>query len=88
MARENRTSDNHDFCFIVRPEPGQSISRILQSLTVAHTGRYPKHPRSAGHVWPGRFQSPVVQDDEHVLVVLRSIAANPLRGSLVTDPAD
>ncbi|MHB1799928.1 MAG: transposase, partial [Vulcanimicrobiaceae bacterium] len=32
---------NH-FHLLLRPEPGQSISRILQSLTVAHTWRYHK----------------------------------------------
>jgi REP element-mobilizing transposase RayT len=30
---------NH-FHLLLRPEPGQSISRILQSVTVAHTWRY------------------------------------------------
>ena len=42
---------------------------------------------SSGHVWQGRFKSPVVQDDDHALVVLRYIEANPLRAGLVTDLA-
>jgi putative transposase len=78
---------NH-FHLLLQPEPGQSISRILQSLTVAHTWRYHKHHRSSGHVWQGRFKSSVVQDDEHLLVVLRYIEANPLRASLVADAGD
>ena len=41
-----------------------------------------------GHVWQGRFRSPVVQDDDHLIVVLRDIEANPLRAKRVTDPAD
>jgi len=61
---------NH-FHLLVRPEPGQSISRILQSLTVAHTWRYHKRRRTSGHVWQGRFKSPLIQDDAHLLVVLR-----------------
>jgi putative transposase len=78
---------NH-FHLLLRPEPGQSISRILQSLTIAHTWRYHKRRRTAGHVWQGRFKSPVIQDDSHLLVVLRYIEANPLRAQMVADPAD
>ena len=78
---------NH-FHLLLQPEPGQSISRILQSLTVAHTWRYHKSHRTSGHVWQGRFKSPVIQDDEHLLVVLRYIEANPLRASMVTDTGD
>src|SRR5208337_411992 len=47
---------NH-FHLLLQPEPGQSISRILQSLTVAHTWRYHKHHHSSGHVWQGRFNT-------------------------------
>jgi putative transposase len=78
---------NH-FHLLLQPEPGQSISRILQSLTVAHTWRYHKRNRSSGHVWQGRFRSPVIQGDEHLLVVLRYIEANPLRASMVADLGD
>ena len=34
------------------------------------------------------LKSPVIQDDIHLLVVLRSIEANPLRARMVTNPAD
>ena len=78
---------NH-FHLLLQPERGQSISRILQSLTVAHTSRYHRRNRSSGHVWQGRFKSPVIQADEHLLVVLRYIEANPLRASMVTNPGD
>jgi putative transposase len=78
---------NH-FHLLLRPEPGQSISRILQSLTVAHTWRHHKRHRTSGHVWQGRFKSPVIQDDAHLLVVLRYIEANPLRAGMVSDPAE
>ena len=72
---------NH-FHLLLQPEPGQSISRILQSLTVAHTWRYHKRHRTSGHVWQGRFKSPAIQDDMHLLVVLRYIEANPFRARI------
>jgi putative transposase len=78
---------NH-FHLLLRPEPEQTISRILQSLTVTHTWRFQKRHRSSGHVWQGRFKSPVIQDDAHLLVVLRYVEANPLRAGIVTNSAD
>ncbi len=78
---------NH-FHLVLEPGPGQSISRILQSLTVAHTWRVHRQKESVGHVWQGRFKSPVVQDDEHLLTVMRYVEANPLRAGLVTDLAN
>ena len=78
---------NH-FHLLLQPDAGQSISRILQSLTVAHTWQYHKRHHSSGHVWQGRFRSPVIQDDEHLLVVLRYIEADPLRAAMVADPGD
>src|SRR5262245_27775350 len=78
---------NH-FHLLVAPAPGQSISPILQSLTIAHTRHYHKRHASSGHVWQGRFQSPLIQDDDHALTVLRYIEANPLRAGMVADAAD
>jgi putative transposase len=78
---------NH-FHLLLRPHAGQSISRILQSLTVTHTWRYHRRHRSVGHVWQGRFKSPLIQDDEHLLTVLRYIEANALRAGLVEDLKD
>jgi putative transposase len=75
---------NH-FHLLLRPEPGESVSRIVQSLTVAHTWRYHRRHSSAGHVWQGRFKSPVIQDDGHLLTVLRYIEANPFRAGTVSD---
>ncbi|MEX0641584.1 MAG: transposase [Pirellulales bacterium] len=73
---------NNHFHLLVRPT-GDTISRIMQSLLVSHTQRYHRHYKSGGHVWQGRFKSPVIQNDEHLLTVLRYIEANPLRAGLV-----
>jgi putative transposase len=73
--------DNH-FHLLLRPT-GATISRIMQSLLVSHTQRYHRHYQSGGHVWQGRFKSPVIQNDEYLLTVLRYIESNPLRANLV-----
>lgn len=77
---------NH-FHLLLRPL-GAPISRIMQSLLVSHTQRYHKNHRSGGHVWQGRFKSPVIQNDEHLLTVLRYIEANPLRAGIVERAED
>ena len=78
---------NH-FHLLLKPTPGQSISRILQSLTVAHTWRHHRRQGTSGHVWQGRFRSPVIQDGDHLLVVLRYIEAKPVRAAMVADPCE
>jgi putative transposase len=74
---------NNHFHLLLRPTGDATISRIMQSLLVSHTQRYHRHFHSGGHVWQGRFKSPVIQNDEHLLTVLRYIEANPLRAKLV-----
>ena len=64
------------------------ISRIMQSLLVSHTQRYHRCHHGGGHVWQGRFKSPVIQDDDHLLTVLRYIEANPLRAGMVEAAGD
>lgn len=76
--------DNH-FHLVLEPTSGQSISRILQSLTVAHTWHYHKAAATSGHVWQGRLKSPVVSTDEHLLTVMRYVESNSLRAGIVRD---
>ena len=59
-----------------------------ESLLVSHTQRYRRFHRTCGHVWQGRFKSPVIQDDDHLLTVLRYIEANPLRARIVERAGD
>ncbi|MGA2032927.1 MAG: transposase [Thermoguttaceae bacterium] len=87
--KERKPFDLYGYCLmgnhihlLLRPREG-SVSRIVQSLLVSHTQRYHRFHRSSGHVWQGRFKSPVIQDDDHLLAVLRYIEANPFRARLV-----
>lgn len=72
---------------LVRPRK-HPISRIVQSLLVSHTQRFHRFHGTGGHVWQGRFKSPVIQDDDHLLTVLRYIEANPVRAKLVKHAGD
>jgi putative transposase len=72
---------------LIRPVEAP-ISRVMQSLLVSHTQRYHRCHHSGGHVWQVRFKRPVIQDDEHLLTVLRYIEANPLRVRMVDTAGD
>jgi len=67
---------------LLRPQEG-SISRSVQGLLISHAHRYHRFHQTRGHVWQGRFKSPVIQDDDHLPAVLRYIEANPVRAKLV-----
>ena len=89
-----RPFECHGYCLmpnhvhlLIRPLE-TPISRLMQSLLVSHTQRYHRCHRTGGHVWQGRFKSPVVQDDDHLLTVLRYIEANPLRARIVETAGD
>ena len=62
-----------------------SISKIMQAITIAHTRHYHYIYNSSGHVWQGRFRSPLVSDDDYLLAVMRYIEQNPLRAGMVDD---
>jgi len=41
------------------------------------------HYKSSGHIWQGRFKLFPIQQDEHLLTVLRYVERNPVRAELV-----
>jgi len=57
-------------------------------LLTAHVRRYHQHYHSSGHVWQGRFRDLVIQEDDHLLTVLRYIERNPVRACLVERAQD
>jgi hypothetical protein len=57
-------------------------------LLTAHVRRYHQHYHSSGHVWQGRFRAFPIQEDDHLLTVLRYIERNPVRACLVERAQD
>jgi putative transposase len=64
------------------------LSDYMMWLLTAHVRRYHQHYHSSGHVYQGRFRSFPIQEDDHLLTVLRYIERNPVRAGLVERAQD
>jgi len=73
---------NH-FHLALWPYNDGDLSEWMGWLLTAHVRRYHQHYHSSGHVWQGRFRAFPIQEDEHLLTVLRYIERNALRANLV-----
>ena len=73
---------NH-FHLVLWPRLDGDLSRWMQWLLTSHVRRYHRHYHGSGHVWQGRFKAFPIEQDEHLLAVLRYIERNPLRANLV-----
>jgi putative transposase len=76
--------------FVVRPESDSQLSEFFRWLTHTHTMRWHAHfhTQGTGHLYQGRFKAFPIEDDEHLLAVLRYVERNPLRASLVERAED
>jgi len=73
---------NH-FHLLLWPNEDGDLSRFMQWLMTAHVRRYHSFRGSSGHVWQGRYKAFPIQQDGHLLTVLRYVERNPLRAWLV-----
>ena len=78
---------NH-FHLALWPFGDGDLSTWMQWLLTAHVRRHHRHYHSSGHVWQGRFKAFPIQEDAHLLSVLRYIERNPLRAGLVARAED
>ena len=69
---------NH-FHLVVWPREDGDLSRWMQWLLTSHVRRYHRHYHSSGHVWQGRFKAFPIEEDDHLLTVLRYVERNPVR---------
>ena len=74
---------------VLLPLKDGALSKFMLRLTTAHVRRHFAHVHDAagGHLYQGRFKSFPVQDDHHLLVLLRYVEGNATRAGLVADAA-
>jgi putative transposase len=71
--------------FVLWPRGDGDLSEFMRWLTVTHTQRWHVAHRTAGTgpLYQGRFKSFPIEEDDHLLTVLRYVERNPLRANLV-----
>ena len=73
---------------LLEPRSGDTVSRIMQSLTIAYTRHVNTRYSRVGHVFQGRFHSRLIERDVYLLVASRYVHLNPVRAKLVRQPGD
>ena len=70
---------------VLWPRGDGDLSEFMRWLTVTHTQRWhaAHHTSGTGPLYQGRFKSFPIQEDDHLLTVLRYVERNPLRANLV-----
>jgi len=73
---------NH-FHIVLRPARGEDLGAWIQWLMTSHVRHYHKKYQSSGRVWQGRFKAFPIQEDRHLLTVMRYVERNALTAQLV-----
>jgi putative transposase len=76
--------------FVVQPTQDDELSRFFGRLGLLHATRWQAAHNAIGmgHVYQGRFKNFMIEEDEHLLWVLRYVERNPLRANLVKHAED
>lgn len=78
---------NH-FHFVLWPYGDGDMSRWMHWLMTSHVVRYHKIRGTSGRVWQGRYKAFPIEQDGHLLTVLRYVERNPVRANLVATAMD
>jgi putative transposase len=78
---------NH-FHLVVRPNLAGDLSSWMKWLFTSHLRWHHAKYETTGHVWQGRFKAFLIQQDHHLLAVMRYVERNALRARLVERAED
>ena len=78
---------NH-FHIVLWPFEDYDLSRWMHWLLTSHVRRHHRLRGSSGRIWQGRFKAFPIQQDRHLLTVLRYVERNPVRANLVASAKD
>lgn len=75
---------NH-FHLVLYPRKDGDLGKFMQWLTLTHTQRWhqSKNTKGTGHLYQGRYKSFLIEEDNHLLSVIRYVERNALRAKLV-----
>jgi putative transposase len=69
--------------FVVRPRANADIARWTHWLFTTHVRRHHLKYKTYGRIWQGRFKAFLIEQDRHLLTVLRYVERNAVRAKLV-----
>jgi putative transposase len=69
-------------------ECGQTLPKLMQFLLFEYPRWYRKTTGYVGHLWQGRYKSPLIDRESYLLECGRYIERNPLRAGLVERAED
>jgi putative transposase len=69
---------------VVRPVGHGDLARWTHRLFTTHVRRHHRKYETTGRLWTGRFKVFLIQQDHHLLTVMRYVERNALRAGLVS----
>jgi putative transposase len=72
---------------VLRPVADDDLGQWMQWLLTSHVRYHQRRHATVGRIWQGRFKAFPIQQDDHLLTVLRYVERNPVRAGLVDDAA-
>lgn len=69
---------------VVRPVNDKDLARWTHRLFTTHVRRHHRKYQTSGRLWQGRFKAFLIQQDQHLITVIRYVERNALRAGLVT----
>ena len=78
---------NH-FHLLATPETAQAIPQMMQAVGRRYVRYFNQRPARTGTLWEGRYKSTLIQAERYLLACMVYIDLNPVRGGMVTDPAE
>jgi len=78
---------NH-FHLVLQAEATGAVSTAMHWTQTSYVSRFRTRYRSTGHILQGRFKPFPIQEDSHLVTVMRYVERNPVRANLVDRSVD
>ena len=85
----------HHYCLMAnhihlsgQMEEGIQLPKLMQFLLFEYSRWYRRQTSYTGHLWQGRYKSPLIESESYLLECGRYIERNPVRAKLVRDAGD
>ncbi|MCK4912113.1 MAG: transposase [Candidatus Omnitrophica bacterium] len=73
---------------LVEIRQGSNLSRFMKRINLKYVYYYQRKYTYCGHLWQGRFQSKIINDELYLIQCGKYIELNPVRAGSVASPED